>query len=124
MGKKESPDTVLKLITMKKCPIKTSPNKDLQLAFVIMLEDHKIILDNKMTPAIKSAKEKALKELTEIYNSNIKPNLDIKQVLKKVNNMNTKIKKITDMKKTGNKKIKLNECKKSFMTYGTEMKIQ
>lgn len=73
-----------------------------------MLEDYKIILDKRMTPAIKSAKDKALKELTEIYNKNTKQNLDIRQVLKKVNNMKSKIKKITEMKKTGNLKIKLN----------------
>ncbi|CAH0562848.1 unnamed protein product [Brassicogethes aeneus] len=48
-------------------------------AFVTMLEDYKIILDKRMTPAIKSAKDKALKELAEIYNNNAKPNLDIKQ---------------------------------------------
>ncbi|KAJ8912352.1 hypothetical protein NQ315_014719 [Exocentrus adspersus] len=91
-----------------------SHNEDLQLAFVIMLEDYQIILDKKMTPAVKSAKDKALKELTEIYNKNTKQSLDIKQVLKKVNNMKSKIKKITDLKKTGNKKIKLNEWQQRF----------
>ncbi|CAH1991627.1 unnamed protein product [Acanthoscelides obtectus] len=42
-----------------------SQNEDLQLAFVTMLEDYKIILDKKMTPPVKSAKDKALKEFTE-----------------------------------------------------------
>ncbi|CAH1989112.1 unnamed protein product [Acanthoscelides obtectus] len=64
-----------------------SQNEDLQLAFVTMLEVYKIILDKKMTPPVKSAKDKALKEFTETYNRNTKQNLDAKQVLKKVNNM-------------------------------------
>ncbi|KAK9695015.1 hypothetical protein QE152_g33148 [Popillia japonica] len=91
-----------------------SQNEDIQLAFVIMLEDFKILLDKKMTPAIKSAKDTALKELTNIYNKNTKQNLDTKQVLKKINNMKSKIKKITDMTATGNKKIKLNEWQQKF----------
>lgn len=91
-------------------------NDDLQVAFVLMLEDYKIILDKRMTPAIKSAKDKALKDLAEIYNKNMKQNLDIKQILKKVNNMKSKVKKIIDMKKTGNKKIKLNEWQQKFYT--------
>ncbi|CAH1953790.1 unnamed protein product [Acanthoscelides obtectus] len=58
-----------------------SQNEDLQLAFVTMLEDYKIILDKKMTPPVKSAKDKALKEFTETYNRNTKQNLDAKQKL-------------------------------------------
>ncbi|CAH2001690.1 unnamed protein product [Acanthoscelides obtectus] len=49
-----------------------SQNEDLQLAFVTMLEDYKIILDKKMTPPVKSAKPKHLKNsqrrITEIQN--------------------------------------------------------
>lgn len=94
--------------------IEESQNEDQQLAFVIMLEDFKIILDKRMTPPIKSAKDAALRELTELFNKNLNEKLNSKQVLKKVNNMKSKIKKITDLKRTGNKKIKLNEWQQKF----------
>ena len=89
--------------------IEESQNEDLQLAFVVMLEDYKIILDKKMTPLAKSQKATALKQLTDMYNKNTKQNLDMKQIFKKINNMKNKVKKITDLKKTGNRRIKLNE---------------
>lgn len=89
-------------------------NDDLQLTFVTILEDFKIVLDKSLTPSNKSAKEAALKELLYYYNKNTRHNLDLKQIKKKINNMKSKVKRLTDLKKTGNKKIKLNEWQQKF----------
>lgn len=45
---------------------------DLQMAFVILLEDCKILFDRRQTPAIKSEKEKAAKSLAEAFTKNTK----------------------------------------------------
>ncbi len=62
------------------------------LAFVSMLEDYKIIMEKRMTPAIKTAKQEVLLDLTGNYNKNTKQNLTEKQIQKKVHNLKTRIK--------------------------------
>lgn len=52
-----------------------------------MLEGHNIILNKRIPPAIRSAKNKAIKELTEMYNQ---PEYKTKQVVKKVNKKQNK----------------------------------
>ncbi|KAL1489203.1 hypothetical protein ABEB36_014136 [Hypothenemus hampei] len=91
-----------------------SQDKNEQFLFVTLLEDYQILFDKRMTPKIKHEKEDALKKLTAGFNQIIEKNLDSKQILKKFNNMKTKVKKIVDVKKTGNKKIKLSEWQRKF----------
>lgn len=89
-------------------------DKNEQLLFVNLLEDYPILFDKRMTPKIKNEKEDALKKLTAGFNEILERNLHVKQILKKFNNMKTKVKRIVDVKKTGNKKIVLTEWQKKF----------
>lgn len=88
--------------------------KNEQLCFVNLLEEHKTLFDKRMTPKIKSAKEEALKNLTDKFSRKIGKEMSTKQILKKFNNMKTKIEKIVNTKKTGNKNIKLHSWQKIF----------
>ncbi|KAL1498405.1 hypothetical protein ABEB36_009211 [Hypothenemus hampei] len=92
----------------------SSQEKDEQLCFVVLLEEYKVLFDKRMIPKIKSEKEEALKNLTANFNRTMKKNSDTKQILKKFNNMKTKVKRIVDVKRTGNKKIKLCEWQRRF----------
>ncbi|KAG5891909.1 hypothetical protein JTB14_022660 [Gonioctena quinquepunctata] len=89
---------------------------DLQTAFVISLEDCKILFVKRQTPAIIAEKEKAANSLAEAYTKHTKDVLTVKQVMKKLNNMKTKVKEATDLEKTGNKRIVLTDCQKKFYT--------
>ncbi|KAL1498422.1 hypothetical protein ABEB36_009228 [Hypothenemus hampei] len=82
--------------------------------FESVLEEYKVLFDKRMIPKIKSEKEEALKNLTANFNRTMKKNSDTKQILKKFNNMKTKVKRIVDVKRTGNKKIKLCEWQRRF----------
>lgn len=84
------------------------------LGFVILLENYKILFDKRMTPYIKKEKEEALVQLTKNFNVNTNKNLEPKQVQKKLNNMKTKIKKLIDVKRTGNRRIRLSEWQQKF----------
>lgn len=92
-------------------------DKDEQLLFVTLLEDYQILFDKRMTPKVKKEKEDALKKLTAAFNEKNGKNLDGKQILKKFNNMKTKVKKVVDVKKTGNKKIILSEWQRKFYDF-------
>ncbi|KAL1489012.1 hypothetical protein ABEB36_013957 [Hypothenemus hampei] len=92
----------------------SSQEKDEQLCFVVLLEEYKVLFDKRMIPKIKTEKEEALKNLTANFNRTMKMNSDTKQILKKFNNMKTKVKRIVDVKRTGNKKIKLCEWQRRF----------
>ncbi|XP_050297696.1 uncharacterized protein LOC126737048 [Anthonomus grandis grandis] len=89
-------------------------DKNKQVLFVTLLESYQILFDKKMTPKIKNEKEDALKKLTTGFNKIMGKNLDTKQILKKFKNMKTKVKKIVDLKKSGNKRIVLTEWQKKF----------
>lgn len=97
---------------------------DLQMAFVILLEDCKILFDKRQTPAIKAEKEKAAKSLAEAYAKNTKEVITVKQVMKKLNNMKTKVKEATDFKRTGNKKIVLTDWQKKFYAIWNNEDVQ
>uniref|UniRef100_A0A6P7GC46 Regulatory protein zeste n=1 Tax=Diabrotica virgifera virgifera TaxID=50390 RepID=A0A6P7GC46_DIAVI len=79
-------------------------DKNEQVLFVNLLENFQILFDKRMITKIKNEKEAALNKLTAAFNEIIEKNLDLKQILKKFNNMKTKVKKIVEVKKTGNKK--------------------
>lgn len=75
-----------------------------------MLEDFKILFDKRMTPVVKAAKNVAVRDLTKHFNSKTNQNLDVKQILKKINNMKSKLKK-----GTCNEKLRLNGWHKRFL---------
>ncbi|CAH0562907.1 unnamed protein product [Brassicogethes aeneus] len=97
---------------------------DFQMAFVILLEDFKILFDKRQTPAIKSEKDKAAKSLAEAYTKNTKEVMTVKQVMKKLNNVKTKVKEATDLKKTGNKKIVLTDWQNKFYANWNNEEVQ
>lgn len=66
-----------------------------------------VILEKSQVPKVKIIKDEAIKTVTKKYEALYGKPLDGKGLLKKLNNMKTRLKKKTDMKKTGNKKIKL-----------------
>lgn len=61
------------------------------------------------------SKDEALLQLTADFNRKTEENLSSKQVLKKFNNMKTRVKEVSDKKRTGNKKIKMRNWENRFI---------
>ncbi|KAG5890703.1 hypothetical protein JTB14_016533 [Gonioctena quinquepunctata] len=81
---------------------------DNELMFIAnFVEDHPIILNKSQTPSVKTKKEEYLKQMKIDIQNKYGTMMDSKKILKKLNNLKTNIKKKTDRKATGNKKIKL-----------------
>lgn len=78
---------------------------DKQLNFVRALKEHKVIFNKSQVPQIKNEKESALQALTEKYEVIFHNSLTTKQVMKKISNMKTEVKKKFDLSRTGNKRI-------------------
>ncbi|CAH0563150.1 unnamed protein product [Brassicogethes aeneus] len=68
--------------------------------------------DAKSEKLQQSEKDKAAKSLAEAYTKNTKEVITVKQVMKKLNNIKTKVKEATYLKKMGNKKIVLTDWQK------------
>jgi hypothetical protein len=68
---------------------------------------HPSILAKSQVPSMKRKKDLAISQVVEKYKGVFGKEIDAKTLLKKVNNMKTRLKKKTDLNKTGNKKIKL-----------------
>lgn len=82
--------------------------------FTELLRDSKILFEKDCTPIAKNKKKIALEALTVAYNSKTKQNMNTMQILKKFNNMKTRIKAATDKNRIGNKKIVLKNWEKLF----------
>ncbi|CAH1968476.1 unnamed protein product [Acanthoscelides obtectus] len=65
------------------------------------------ILSKSQTPASKKKKEDAVRKILELYESVMGQSITTVQLMKKVNNMKARLKKKTDVRKTGNKPVKL-----------------
>ena len=74
-----------------------------------------VILEKSQTPKIKAKKDEAIRNVTRKYEVTFGKTLDAKSFLKKINNMKGRLKKKTDLKKTGNKAIKLLEWEKKLL---------
>ncbi|CAH1099688.1 unnamed protein product [Psylliodes chrysocephalus] len=92
-------------------PAKISSN----LKLMEILESYNIIFNKSQVPKIKEKKEQAYREIHQKYILQIGRDLTEKQLKKKIQNMNTELKKKTDKSATGNKKIVLNAWEKQLL---------
>jgi hypothetical protein len=75
--------------------------------FVQILLKNTIIFSKSQIPLAKDKKAKALKSLCDEYSTSTGKPIDIKQALKKINNLKTRVKLKSDMNRTGNRPIKM-----------------
>ena len=66
------------------------------------------ILQKSQIPAAKRKKDVAIQEVIKLFEVNFGTPINSNQLLKKINNMKTRLKKKTDKNRTGNKPIVLN----------------
>lgn len=85
-----------------------------QINFVNLLTKHKSVLQKSQIPSVKKAKDDALRQLREDWEAETGKLISEKQISKKINNMKMKIKKKTDLNKTGNRKVKLSKWEQIF----------
>ena len=95
--------------------ISVSAEEDKQMCFVILLKEHKVLLEKSQVPAVKAAKQKALRVMLCSYQQNTGVALSEKQLMKKINNVKTELRKKTDLNKTGNRKITLKPWEKLLL---------
>ena len=86
-----------------------SENKNVEI--VKFIQQYPILLDKSQVPTKKNLKKTALEKLVE----HLKGSVDLGQAKKKIQNMKTEVKNIADRKKTGNKKIVLEDWQKDFL---------
>lgn len=86
-----------------------------RLIFVKLLKKYKVLLSKSMIPTIVQAKEKAWKDCKDEFIKTSGTNTTVEKLKKILNNMKTDVKKKTDKKVTGNKKIKLQEWEEEFL---------
>lgn len=74
-----------------------------------------VILEKSQIPRIKKGKDQAIEALIKKYEGTFGKPLDTKGFYKKMNNMKSRLKKKTDLKRTGNKKIKLLDWERKLL---------
>nr|CAH7749815.1 unnamed protein product [Callosobruchus chinensis] len=92
--------------------MKTNNDDISDVAFVQLLRKHKRILNKSQVPAAKQKKESSISELKNDLQQNYGVAMTEGQIMKKVNNMKTRLKKKIDLKQTGNVPIILSEWQK------------
>ena len=92
----------------------TNPNNELQFISEEVAAAP-VILEKSQIPNIKRKKDEAIENLIKKYEATFGKPLDTKGLLKKINNMKTRLKRKTDLKRTGNKAIKLLDWEKSML---------
>ncbi|KAG5876872.1 hypothetical protein JTB14_021235 [Gonioctena quinquepunctata] len=81
---------------------------DNELMFIAnFVKDYPIILNKIQIPSVKTKKEEYLKQMKFEIQNKYGTMMDSEEILNKLNNLKTNIKKKIDRKATGNKKIKL-----------------
>jgi hypothetical protein len=88
---------------------------DKKLAFVLLLKDHPVLLEKSQVPNVKKAKKKALASLRSTLEQNTAQEISDGQLTKKIHNFKAQVKRKTDAKQTGNKRIALKTWEKEFM---------
>jgi hypothetical protein len=83
----------------------TNDAPESQMGFVMMLQEYPAIFQKSQTPASRKAKAVSYVKIQEMYQKNTGEKISVSQLLKKVNNMKTRLKKKSDINRTGNKKI-------------------
>ena len=100
----------------------TNPNNELQFISKEVAAAP-VSLEKLQIPNIKRKKDEAIEKLIKKYEAMFGKPLDTKSLLKKINNMKTMLKRKTDLKRTGNKAIKLLDWEKRLwkvtITIGT-----
>lgn len=84
------------------------------LAFVLELKEFPVLLDKSQVPAKKQAKNKAVDAFINLWQRRYAYTFSKKSLMKKINNMKTRLKEKTDINRTGNKKIKLVKWEEEF----------
>lgn len=78
-----------------------------QAAFLALIKGHQILFDKSQTPAVKKLKHETLEAVKDTYAKTFGEEITVSQLLKKINNMKSRLKIKTDTKSTGNRKIQL-----------------
>lgn len=73
------------------------------------------ILEKSQIPTMKKLKDESIKKFILKYQSLFGKEVDAKTLMKKINNMKTRLKKKTDLNRTGNKNIQLLDWEKKML---------
>lgn len=84
--------------------------------FVGIVGNYNVVFSKSQTPTVRDAKNKALKNIRQEIMRQFGKTFTESQILKKINNMKSRLKKKTDKKATGNKVINLKSWEKNYMT--------
>nr|CAH7725614.1 unnamed protein product [Callosobruchus chinensis] len=83
-------------------------DENTELIYIVnFLKEHPVIINKSEVPSIKAQKNNALETLKDELESKYEKVVAVKNILKKINNLEAAIKKKTDTNRTGYKKIKL-----------------
>lgn len=97
-----------------KLNIETTEN---QLKFVNIIKEFPIILEKSNVPQMKRKRSAAIIEIKGRIEGELGLQISEFQIWKKLQNMKTRIKRKSDVNKTGNKKIVLKDWEKEFLDF-------
>lgn len=86
-----------------------------QMGFVTILRDFPIVFSKSQTPAVRQSKLQAIELIKKQWELNFGSQITTTQMYKKINNMKTRLKIKTDINRTGNKKIVLQDWEKILL---------
>lgn len=86
---------------------KDKPDIEDQAKFIAIIKDYPVVLEKSHLPSSKQKRSKAIGEIQMRLETEAGVSLDGNQILKRFNNMKTRVKAKVDTNKTGNKKIVL-----------------
>lgn len=93
----------------------TDKARDSQMGFANMLREFPILLSKSQTPSVRQSKSQAIELIKKQWKLNFGSQITTNQMYKKINNMKSRLKKKTDINRTGNKKIELQEWEKILL---------
>lgn len=92
-------------------------DSDNPASFVSIMKDYPILLEKSCIPSMRDKRNKAIEEIQLKIEEKIWVFMDSNKILKKFNNMKTRVKVKADTNKTGNKKIVLKPWEEELLKF-------
>lgn len=93
----------------------TKEKEDQQAVFVSLLKEYPVLFEKSQTPAVRKLKNEKLEHFKEIYERTFAVPITVSQLIKRINNLRSRLKVKTDTKRTGNRRIILKAWEKELL---------
>ncbi|KAG8304861.1 hypothetical protein J6590_084395 [Homalodisca vitripennis] len=99
------------------CDKGNNPQLENQASFISIIKEYPVILEKSNIPSIKNKRNRTIEEIQNRIDNELGLHLDSSQILKKFNNMKSRVKSKADTNKTGNKKVILKPWEEELLNF-------